>query len=583
MKIFLACYKEYKLAIAILAVLGFFSALLEGIGINALIPLFSFVIGGGNRNDIISQFIEKLFSFFNIEFKLKYLLVFIGLLFIFKAVFSVLCEYIRTRIMADYEERTRNKMFDKLLHANWQYLMQQKLGHLQTVLMINVENSAGVLSCIGTFIMLLANIFVYIIIAINIDLYITLYAMILSGIMFFGLLPFIRGLRNLAYELEKTNRIIGHHINENIFGIKTVKAMSAVNQVVKDARKIFQDLRIIKISTQLRRSLVTSVLEPMSIIFILVIFALSYKTPNFNLVAFAVIMYLVRQIFSYMQSLQKKVLAFSGAIPYFKSISDYETQSEDNEEKNIGLEKFKFNNSLRFNNIGFSYNNKKVVLADVNFTITRGEMVGLIGSSGAGKTTVVDLILRLFNPQNGEILLDGKNIDTIDLEEWRKNIGYVSQDMFLINNTIESNIKFYDELITDDEMIRAATMADIYDFIQECPNKFSTVIGERGVQLSAGQRQRIVIARVLAKEPKLLILDEATSALDNESEVKIQKVIENLKGKLTVFVIAHRLSTVVNSDRLLVLENGKIVEQGVPRELLKDKKTYFYKIYNIRK
>ena len=209
-------------------------------------------------------------------------------------------------------------------------------------------------------------------------------------------------------------------------------------------------------------------------------------------------------------------------------------------------------------------------------------MIGLIGPSGAGKTTIVDIILRLFNPTKGEILLDGNNINSININEWRKNIGYVSQDIFLKNDTIANNIKFYNDSISDREMKEAAKMANIYDFIQSCPDKFATVIGERGLLLSTGQRQRIVIARILARRPKILILDEATSALDNESEVQIQEVIENLKNKVTVLLIAHRLSTVMNCNKLLVLQDGEIKEQGSPKELLADENSYYYKVSNIR-
>ncbi|MBI4778850.1 ATP-binding cassette domain-containing protein [Candidatus Falkowbacteria bacterium] len=238
---------------------------------------------------------------------------------------------------------------------------------------------------------------------------------------------------------------------------------------------------------------------------------------------------------------------------------------------------------MEFKNVGFSYDQSKLILKNVSFTIKKGEMVGLIGPSGAGKTTIVDIILRLFNPNKGEISIDGENINKIKINDWRKNIGYVSQDIFLKNDTIANNIKFYNDSITDEEMVEAAKMANIYDFILSCPDKFSTVIGERGFLLSVGQRQRIVIARILARRPEILILDEATSALDNESEVLIQKVIENLKNKITVLLIAHRLSTVMNCTKLLVLQNGEIKEQGSPEELMADPNSYFFKVSNIRK
>jgi len=150
-----------------------------------------------------------------------------------------------------------------------------------------------------------------------------------------------------------------------------------------------------------------------------------------------------------------------------------------------------------------------------------------------------------------------------------------------LNDTIENNIRFYNNLLTKEDIIKVVKIANIYDFIENQPDKFSTLVGERGVRLSGGQRQRVILARVLAKNPEILILDEATSALDNESELLIHEAIEKLKGKMTILVIAHRLSTIMNSDKLFVLENGKITEQGKPAEMLKDKDSYFYKVYNI--
>jgi ABC-type multidrug transport system fused ATPase/permease subunit len=210
-------------------------------------------------------------------------------------------------------------------------------------------------------------------------------------------------------------------------------------------------------------------------------------------------------------------------------------------------------------------------------------MVGIIGPSGAGKTTLVDLILRLFRPVQGRIFVDGRDVSEVNLEEWRTVIGYVSQDMFLLNDSIENNIRFYNHRLSMAAIEKAAKMANIYDFIVSCPGKFDSVIGDRGIMLSAGQRQRIIIARVLARQPKFLILDEATSALDNEAEKEIQTVIENLKGKITVLVIAHRLSTVINADRLMVLDDGRVIEDGPPAKLLGDKNSYFSRLYELRK
>ncbi|MBU1131208.1 ABC transporter ATP-binding protein/permease [Patescibacteria group bacterium] len=576
-------FGKYKLQIIILTILGFVGGLLEGIGVNALIPLLSFITGGDNGNDVISQYIEKFFIYLNISFSLKYLLVFVCLLFIFKAIALVIFTYIRIKIVTDYEQQTRSCLFDKTLKASWPYLIKQKIGYLENILMKDVEFSSGLLQQISSVIMGLTSLFIYILIAINVSVYITLITLSLGAMLFLLFKPLIYKTRLVAYKSTNLNKQITHFINENIIGLKTLKSMSVSSPVNKIADNFFNIFKKLRVKVSMYKSITGSLLQPISLVFICLVLAFSYKTPNFHFAAFMVVIYLIQRIFQYIQQLQLSVQLINESYPYLNEVLNYEKQVLENKEISVGKNVFKFNDTLEFLDISFGYNRGKEVLSKINFNIKKKEMIGLIGPSGAGKTTVVDLILRLLNPKEGKILLDGRDISEINIKEWRENIGYVSQDIFLMNDTIANNIRFYDNSITQQEIEKASKMANIFDFIQSCPDKFNTEIGERGVLLSNGQRQRIIIARILARQPELIILDEATSALDNESEVKIQKVIENLKGKMTVIVIAHRLSTVINSDRLLVLEKGKIIEQGSPRELLNNKESYFYKVYNIRK
>jgi ABC-type multidrug transport system fused ATPase/permease subunit len=291
--------------------------------------------------------------------------------------------------------------------------------------------------------------------------------------------------------------------------------------------------------------------------------------------------YLIQKIFTYFGQLQNQLQKAIEAVPYLMSVLNFEEKARQFKEEESGKVNFQTGDTISFNQVNFSYNLKKVnILNKINFNIKKGEIVGIIGPSGAGKTTIVDLVLRLFNPTAGKILLGDRDIKNISIKEWRDKIGYVSQDIFLVNDTIENNIRFYNDLLTYADIEEASKKANIYNFIMSTSAGFQTLVGERGNLLSGGQRQRIVIARVLARRPEILILDEATSALDNESESQIQRVIENLKGKMTVLIVAHRLSTISNCDRLLVLNDGEIVEEGKPDVLLQDKDSYFYKVYN---
>jgi ABC-type multidrug transport system fused ATPase/permease subunit len=574
---------EYRPQILVMTILGFLSGILGGVGVNAIIPLFSFMSGNsGPGDDLISRYIKVLFNFSHIPFTVKYLLIFIVLLFVLKAAVSIFSSYVNVRITSGYEQRTRSRLFAATLKAGWPYLLKQKIGHLEKILMVNVQNSCGLLSQISSGVMILTGLITYALVAINISFPITVVTCICGALLFFIFKPLIRKVRHISYEWEEINRDIAHHVNENILGIKVVKVMNAGNKVAELGSQYFSRIRQINIKSYLIGVFSSSLIEPISVFFIAAMFIFSYKYLSFSLAALITVMYLIKQIFLYITQIQAQVMSMNANVPYLKSILEYEKQITDFAEKENGSKDFLFSDKVEFRNVSFSYDAKKETLKGVNFKIKKGEMVGLIGPSGSGKTTIVDLMLRLFDPTSGEILLDGVNASKIKLKDWRRNIGYVSQDIFLMNDTIANNIKFYDDSIGQKEIEEAAKMANIYEFIMSCPNGFEAVVGERGVLLSGGQRQRLIIARVLARKPQLLILDEATSALDNESEIKIQQVINGLKNKVTVLAIAHRLSTVINSDKLIVLENGRITEVGGPEELLKDKKSYFSKVYNLR-
>ena len=237
--------------------------------------------------------------------------------------------------------------------------------------------------------------------------------------------------------------------------------------------------------------------------------------------------------------------------------------------------------AISFKNVTFKYpSSQSNILENINIEIKEGETVAIVGKSGSGKTTLLDLIPRLYDPDSGSIYFNTYNIKDINLNEIRKYVSYVGQDFTLFNDTIYNNIAYGELSSLNTNLVHdAAKFSHAYSFINELPDKFDTIVGQNGVLLSGGQRQRIAIARALLKNAPILLLDEATSALDTESETSIQQSLIKLSHNKTTIIIAHRLSTVMNADTIIVIENGHIIEQGKHNALL-DKKSAYYTLYN---
>ncbi len=253
---------------------------------------------------------------------------------------------------------------------------------------------------------------------------------------------------------------------------------------------------------------------------------------------------------------------------------------------NKTFEKEKFGNkhlekvygNFEFKNVNFGYDEEKLILDNINFKINSGEMVGFVGKSGAGKTTIFNLLCKMYSIKSGEILIEDENINELDEQSIRGNITIISQNPYVFNLSIRDNLKLVKEELIEEEMREACRIACLDDFIESLPNKYDTILGEGGVILSGGQKQRLAIARAFVQKTKIILFDEATSSLDNETQAKIQKAISNLKDEYTILIIAHRLSTIVNCDKIMLLEEGKVNDTGTHEELL-SRNNLYQKLY----
>lgn len=573
-------FRPYAWKFILIAILAVVSSILEGVGITAIVPIFSFVGGSAAAApaSTIATFISGVFSFFHMPFTFRILLLFVAVLFIVRTIVLFAIQYVTARVGFGYERDLRTKLFKFTVNARWPYLSRQHIGNLEQLLTTNTSQAAQIINSLVTTLIIGTKSLMYVIVAIAVSGWVAVLSLVVGGTVFFFLRPLLYRTRLLATTIERTNRALAHFTGEHVIGMKAIKSMALESPVAKKAGGYFDSIRSLNLKIVIFRSVVEMGIRFAGVAFVGAVFVVMYRSPSFSLAAFAVIVYAINQIFTQVQIGQTQLHAFGTMTPYLTQILAYMDESKNEVERDGEGVSFSFLREIVFQNVAFSYPERKAAIADVSFTVKKGELVGIIGPSGAGKTTIADLLLRLVDPLKGSITSDGTEIHRISRHEWRTNVGYVAQDAVLLNDTIEANIRFYNESISREELHHAARLANIHEFIETLPDGYNAVVGERGVFLSGGQRQRIALARILARKPSLLVLDEATSSLDAESEREIRSAVEHLRGDTSVLIIAHRMSTVSNVDRLVILQDGKVSETGTPSELLSRKNSYYAKM-----
>lgn len=576
-RLIIKTFRHYKRRFLVMIFLGSLGGLFGSLGIGTAIPLFSVVTGQSNPSDFITDSVKMVFEMLHLPFKVPILLLFLILVFTAKAVMIFIAKYYNDVTTATYEEETRRSLLAATLHARWSNLASHKVGYVDRVILYDVQQNADALNQISTSIFTLTSLAAYVFVALRISATITLATLGFGVILFFVFKPVYYRTRKLAERIGLTFKQAGHRINESIIGAKTIKIFGAEHAMIRLGSEHFTNLKLIKIRTALYSYLISLSAEPVAITFIATLFLISYREPSFNIIIFGVTVYIVQKIFAFIQSLQNQLQNINQSIPYLRVVNTYAESVHAQHENKKGEKNIKLNSQIEFNDVGFRYDGDRdeTILSGVSFRIPKGSMTAIIGPSGSGKTTIVDLLLRLFEPAHGTITIDGLDIQDTNLATWRSHIAYVPQDTFLINDSIRNNVRFYDPAITEEDIVQAIRQANLNEFIGELPSGLDTLVGERGVNLSGGQRQRIALARALARKPDILILDEATSNLDAASESAIQSAINDLKGTITILIITHRVASVTNTDQVIVLERGKLIEQGKPEELAAAPGSYF--------
>ena len=518
---------------------------------------------------------------------LRVLCVTILSVFFGKNIFLYIKNYLLRIVELSLVRDIRNKLYAHIQSLSLGYFNRQKTGNITSIVINDVEHLQIALG--ATFQKLFVepiNVITFVSLLFIISWKLALIALIIIPLAGIAVIGIGKSIRRKSRRTQKKVADIMQILSETLSSIRIVKAFAneknEVSKFSKESKNYFKLL--------LRRGRLDLLAGPITESFGVVIgvILLWYGGTEVlmqrglnpeDFIRFILILFSILGPIKQMGNVNLRIQTGYASAERIFSLLD---TPKDIIEHSNPLQLKSFNKHIEFKNLSFEYEESEgLVLSNINFKINKGEVVAIVGPSGAGKSTIADLIPRFYDPKDGEILIDQENIKKLSLASLRKNMGIVTQDVILFNDTIKNNIAYAQPKATMESIINACKAANALEFIEEIPEGFEAIIGERGVKLSGGQKQRIAIARALLKNPPILILDEATSSLDTESEKKVQTAIEALLKDRTALIIAHRLSTVQTANKIITIEKGRISEIGTHDELYSNDGLY-RKLYDIQ-
>ena len=517
---------------------------------------------------------------------LKVLCLTIMVVFLTKNVFLYLKNISMTMVQFHLITEMRNRLYRHFNSLSLSYFNQKKSGELTSIVINDVANLRRALgTSFHQVIVEPINLLAFATLLFIISWKLALMSIVIVPIAGFTILTIGRSIRRKSKRTAAMIAGITNIITETLSSIRVVKAFAMedyeVNRFFKETHQYFR-LILRRAKLRLLASPITETLGVMMGVLLLWvggIEVLSGKglTPE-DFLRFILLIFAMMDPLRKLSNVNVELQVGAASAERIFSILDTPVSIIDKADaKKIDS----FENKIHIDGVSFNYENNDTVLDEISFTIEKGSVVALVGPSGAGKSTLADLIPRFYDVSTGSIVIDGQDIRNVTLHSLRSLMGVVTQETILFNDTVRANIAYGQENIDDEQVTAAAKAANAMEFINELPEGLDTIIGEKGVKLSGGQRQRLAIARAIMKNPPILILDEATSALDTESERLVQEALETLMAERTVLVIAHRLSTVTNADKIIVMDKGKIEEMGTHDELIQKDGMYSH-LYNIQ-
>ncbi|OOY59007.1 ABC transporter ATP-binding protein [Solemya velum gill symbiont] len=568
------------------------AAMAEGFGILMLLPLLHSLDGGlvapdGSVTDVptkVGGYLQQFLEMLGLEHSSIAILMIITLAFIIKGALlfgsSAYSAYLNGQLLRELKGR----LFRHYSRMSYSYYTRRNTGHFINVINVQINQMLHVFMALVQLGVQLVNTLIYITLAFIVAWRFGAMALVI-GIILVLLFRFLNSyVRELSRDTAAEHGQLSKLLIQSLHAFKYLTATGQMDHLQNGIKKSIHRLTGYEVRSGIAGAFTGAVREPITVVFIMVIVLIQMVVLEQPLSPIMISILLFHRGLNAVMAVQSTLQSTLGSVGGLEMVRD-EFKAVCNEQETNGNQHIPpLGNAITLKNVDFGYDSQMGnVLHDISLEIPARTSVAFVGESGAGKSTLVDLITLMLKPQGGQVLIDGVPGKDVELASWRKQIGYVSQETVIFDDTIANNICMWVGDVEKDQELdqrvrEAARQAHIDHFIETLPDGYQTLVGDRGLRLSGGQRQRLFIARELFRKPNLLILDEATSSLDTESEQAIQQSIDELKGQITVVIIAHRLSTIRKVDHIYVFEHGRLIEQGAYEELRDSDESRFGKL-----